>query len=201
MGAWDPLQNLAHFGQGHSHTWRILVLYGAQTGSLVTCCGFSIQSRILKWFASHFCASDSSLAKWNSSNRLVRCSVDQRVHTHKTPPPESGVQEAFSEWCVCAKLLQSCSTRSNPVRLLCPWNSPGKNTGVGCHALLQGIKPTSLACPALQMDSLLLSHWGSHQWVVPVSSISCTRPGLQLSCPRSSVCSELLAILQLQRSC
>ena len=28
-----------------------------------------------------------------------------------------------------------------PARLLCPWNSPGKNTGVGCHALLQGIFP------------------------------------------------------------
>ena len=24
-------------------------------------------------------------------------------------------------------------------RLLCPWDSPGKNTGVGCHAILQGI--------------------------------------------------------------
>ena len=24
-----------------------------------------------------------------------------------------------------------------PVRLLCPWDSPGKNTGVGCHALFQ----------------------------------------------------------------
>ena len=23
----------------------------------------------------------------------------------------------------------------------CPWDSPGKNTGVGCHALLQGILP------------------------------------------------------------
>ena len=32
--------------------------------------------------------------------------------------------------------------------LLCPWDSPGKNTGVGCHALFQGIfpgmEPTSL---------------------------------------------------------
>ena len=27
-------------------------------------------------------------------------------------------------------------------RLLCPWESPGKNTRVGCHALLQGISPT-----------------------------------------------------------
>ena len=26
--------------------------------------------------------------------------------------------------------------------LLCPWDSPGKNTGVGCHFLLQGIFPT-----------------------------------------------------------
>ena len=38
---------------------------------------------------------------------------------------------------------------------LCPWDSPGKNTGVGCHALLRGnlpnpgIKPESLESPAL----------------------------------------------------
>ena len=31
---------------------------------------------------------------------------------------------------------------SPPTRLLCPWNSPGKNTGVGSHSLLQGIFPT-----------------------------------------------------------
>ena len=29
-----------------------------------------------------------------------------------------------------------------PSKLLSPWDSPGKNTGVGCHALLQGIFPT-----------------------------------------------------------
>ena len=29
-----------------------------------------------------------------------------------------------------------------PTRLLCPWDFPGKNTGVGCHLLLQGIFPT-----------------------------------------------------------
>ena len=44
---------------------------------------------------------------------------------------------------VCAKLLQMCPTvRSHGlklVRLLCPWDIPGKNTGVGCHGLLQGI--------------------------------------------------------------
>ena len=32
--------------------------------------------------------------------------------------------------------------RQEPARLLCSWGSQGKNTGVGCHALLQGIFPT-----------------------------------------------------------
>ena len=42
-----------------------------------------------------------------------------------------------------------------PARLLCPWSSPSKNTGVSCHAFLQGIfltqelNPTSLMSPAL----------------------------------------------------
>ena len=42
-----------------------------------------------------------------------------------------------------------------PTRLLCPQDSPGKNTGVGCHGLLQGIfltqgsNPESLMSPAL----------------------------------------------------
>ena len=43
-----------------------------------------------------------------------------------------------------AKLLQSCPTlwphRQQPTRLRCPWDSPGKNTGVGCHFLLQCMK-------------------------------------------------------------
>ena len=29
-----------------------------------------------------------------------------------------------------------------PARLLCPWDSPGKKTGLGCHALLQGVPLT-----------------------------------------------------------
>ena len=42
-------------------------------------------------------------------------------------------------------VTQLCLTLCNPIdlaRLLCAWNSPGKNTGVGCHSLLQGIFPT-----------------------------------------------------------
>ena len=44
---------------------------------------------------------------------------------------------------VHAKSLQSCLTLCNlwtvATSLLCPWDFPGKNTGVGCHALFQGI--------------------------------------------------------------
>ena len=36
-----------------------------------------------------------------------------------------------------------------PTRLLCPCNSPGKNTGVGCHFLLQEIFPTQGLSPGL----------------------------------------------------
>ena len=43
--------------------------------------------------------------------------------------------------CVCVRVCaQSCPTLSD-----CPWNLPGKNTGVGCCFLLQG----TLASPAL----------------------------------------------------
>ena len=42
-----------------------------------------------------------------------------------------------------AKSLQSCPTLCGPIeptRLPRPWDSPGKNTGVGCHFLLQCMK-------------------------------------------------------------
>ena len=46
-----------------------------------------------------------------------------------------------------AKSLQSCPTVRphglQPTRLLCPWDSPGKNTGVGSHFLLQCMKMKS----------------------------------------------------------
>ena len=49
-----------------------------------------------------------------------------------------------------------------PTRLLCPWDSPGKNTGVGCHALLQGIFPTQgLGLLHCRQILYCLSHQGS----------------------------------------
>ena len=45
-----------------------------------------------------------------------------------------------------------------PTRLLCPWDSPGKNTGVGCHFLLQGIFPTQGLNPGLLQCRKILYH-------------------------------------------
>ena len=48
-------------------------------------------------------------------------------------------------------------------RFLCPWDSPVKNTGVGCHTRLQGIVPDPGIEPrssALQADSLLAEPQG-----------------------------------------
>ena len=47
--------------------------------------------------------------------------------------------------CVCVCMCVSCLVvsdslqphRPQPTRPLCPWDSPGKNTGVGCHFLLR----------------------------------------------------------------
>ena len=59
-------------------------------------------------------------------------------------------------------VAQSCLTLQphelKPVRLLCPWVFPGKNAGVSCHFLLQGIFMTQELNPGLrhclQADSL-----------------------------------------------
>ena len=50
-----------------------------------------------------------------------------------------------------------CEAPPNPARLLCPWDSLGKNTGVGCHALLlQGIFPTQGSNTGLPCCSQIL---------------------------------------------
>ena len=52
--------------------------------------------------------------------------------------------------------------RLQPARLLCPWNSPGKNPGVGSHSLLQGIFLTQGSTPGLPHCREILYHL-SHQ--------------------------------------
>ena len=57
-----------------------------------------------------------------------------------------------------------------PARLLCPWDSPSKNNGVGCHAVFQVIFPTQGWNPQF----LHLLHWrGSSLPLVPPGKLSC----------------------------
>ena len=69
---------------------------------------------------------------------------------------------------------QLCLTLCDPMdcsssRLLCPWDSPGRNAGVGRHALLQGIFPTQQSNPHL----LCLVHWWAGSLPVVPPGRSC----------------------------
>ena len=76
---------------------------------------------------------------------------------------EESLKEKCSWSCshhVCCMLSHYDSLqpyRPEPSRLLCPWDSPGKNTGVDCHTLLQGIFPTQ----GSDQHFLHLLHWWS----------------------------------------
>ena len=73
-----------------------------------------------------------------------------------------------------------------PARLLCPWYSPGKNTGVGCHVLLQGNFPTHKMCALYTyLGGWYVSHFIllfssvqslSHVWLC--DRMDCSTPGL-----------------------
>ena len=77
-----------------------------------------------------------------------------------------GSESSLSLWLFSHSVV-SASLRPHglkPTRHLCPWNSPGKNTGAGCHFLLQGIFLTQGSNMGLlhwQVGSLPLSHLGS----------------------------------------
>ena len=104
-------------------------------------------------------------------------SLDKKILLWEAKLRIQGRRETFrkpaASVCVCMNTQPlSCvwlfvTPWMQPARLLCPWDFPGKNTRVGCHALLQGIFPTQGLNPHLlgllhwQVDSLPLSHLGS----------------------------------------
>ena len=85
--------------------------------------------------------------------------------------------------CLCAKLLQSCLTLCDPMDCSLPGysvhgDSPSKNTGVGCHFLLQGIFPAQglnpfpLRLPALAGGFFTTgTTWEAHIYVYKDSKI------------------------------
>ena len=68
------------------------------------------------------------------------------LHSHRQSPstgcicPEEGARACVLNHPGMSDSLQPYGLYSS--RLLCPWNSPGKNTGVRSHSLLQGTFPT-----------------------------------------------------------
>ena len=71
-----------------------------------------------------------------------------------SPSPLVGVA-LVAQLCLILCDPMDCSLPSSS-RLLCPWDFPGKNSGVGCHSLLQRIFPTQGSSPGLlhwQVDS------------------------------------------------
>ena len=56
---------------------------------------------------------------------------------------------------------------------LCPWNFPGKNTGVGCHSLCQGIFPNQKSNLGLLHCGQILYHL-SHQWTKQEDAAICS---------------------------
>ena len=73
--------------------------------------------------------------------------------------------------CICGQsYLIVCDPMDYSPPDSCPWNFPGKNTGAGCHFILQRILQTQgYNSPVLrllhwQADSLLLGHLGSRNY-------------------------------------
>ena len=92
--------------------------------------------------------------------------------------------------------------RGQPTRLPRPWNSPGKNTGVGCHFLLQCMK-VKMKGKALSHVRLLATPWtAAYQAPPPMgfsrqeywSGVPLPSPGLQcepcLFCVNQLLCHE-----------
>ena len=86
-----------------------------------------------------------------------------------------------------------------PASLSCPWNSLGKNTGVGSHSLLQGIFPTQGLNPSLPHCRWILyclNHQGSPLLEKFVLMSYCTK---HLKCFASSCQGELVYSLSFIR--
>ena len=78
-------------------------------------------------------------------NRMARAGLSW---VFPFPQVSRGSDNSPARCCCCCKVASVVSGsvrphRWQPNRLLCPWDSPGKNTGVGCHFLLQCMKVKS----------------------------------------------------------
>ena len=74
-----------------------------------------------------------------STTNKKKIKIKKKKTILKNYPPKKKTHYAYVE-SVCSFVSGSFrSHRHQSARLLCPWDSLGKNTGVGCYFLLQGI--------------------------------------------------------------
>ena len=79
-----------------------------------------------------------------SSYRASRLECAQKVVRTCLKDMGTGLEGLLLIAAAAAKLLQLCLTVRPHRQLLCPWDSPGKNTEVGCYFLLQCMHARSL---------------------------------------------------------
>ena len=119
-----------------------------------------LQARTLEWVAISF----SSAWKWK-----VKVKSLSHVWLFTTPwttAYQAPLSKGFSRqeyWSgVPSPSPSSRSVRSNsfwPIRLICPWDSPGKNTAVGCHSLLQGFSQPRDRTPVSCIAGRFFTSW------------------------------------------
>ena len=74
---------------------------------------------------------------------LLNTVLEVPARAMKQAKERNGIQvrkEEVKGKCVLSRSV--VSALATPARLVCPWDCPGKNPGVGCRFLLQGICPT-----------------------------------------------------------
>ena len=162
---------------------------------MVTCLS-SLHICLWRWCVLSCCAAAAA--------KSLQCpTLSDRIHSSPPGSPIPGILQArtlewvaisFSNACMHAKSLQSCRLcqlhGQQPTRLLCPRDSPGKNTGVGCHFLLRSV---AQSCPALgSMDCsppglsvLGISQARTLEWVAISFSWDLFNPGIEPASPVS----------------
>ena len=128
------------------------------------------------------------LSDWVNKPTVVHPYIHPKEHYSALKSSEQSAMKKTWRKLECT-LLSACSVTSvvsdslwpyglQPARLLCPWDSPGKNTGVGCHALFQRIFLTQ----RLNLHLLCLLHWQGGS--LPLALPECTLLGVKANLKR-----------------
>ena len=121
--------------------------------------GFSRQEH---WSGLPFSSPMNESEKW----KWIRSVVSDPRRPHGLQPSRLLLRGNYASVYACIP-VQSRLTLCDPARLFCPWDSPGKNTRVGYHFLLQGSSQprdqTRVFCIGRWVLYQLI-HWGSPQY-------------------------------------